>query len=95
MAKTLGIAQAKNQFSSLMSRNRDRVLVTRRGKPVGAIVSVKDFKHLEEDAENRQILKRARAIEKATKKYIPLEQFVRDYEKKWGVDLSKVEPEEF
>jgi prevent-host-death family protein len=90
MAKTLGIAQAKNQFSSLMKRNRDRIIVTKRGKPFLAIVSMKDLQQLEE-TDKRRILKRVREIEKATKKFIPYEEFLRGYEKKWGVSLDNAE----
>lgn len=39
---------------------------------------------------DQELLERIRAIEKSTKEYIPFEQFIRDYEKKWGVDLSKL-----
>jgi prevent-host-death family protein len=97
MAKTVTVAQAKNQFSDLLNQvlyRHERVLITKRGKPVGVLVSARDLKKLE-DAENRELLKRVRALEKKTKKFIPLEQFVRDYEQKWGVDLRQVEPEEF
>ncbi len=96
MSKTVSIAEAKNQLSDLLNRvyyRGERVIVTKRGKPVGALVSAKDLKQLEQ-LEDRERLRRIHEIEKRTKKYIPYEQFVRDYEKKWGVKLDDVEPEE-
>ena len=97
MAKTVSIVEAKNQFSDLLNRviyRHERVLVSKRGKPVGAIVSARDLKKLE-DIENRELLKRMRDLKKKNTKFIPWAQVIRDYEKKWGVDLSQVEPEEF
>ncbi len=96
MEKTVSVAEAKNRFSDLLNRviyRHERIIVSKRGKPVGAIVSTEDLKRLEE-MENRRVLKKARAIEKRTKKYIPFEQVVRDYEKKWGVDLGLNLPED-
>lgn len=96
MAKTVGVTEAKNHFADLLNqviRRHERVLVSKRGKPVGAIVSPGDLKRLEE-WERRDILKRVRALEKSTKKYVPFEQFVREYEKKWGVDLSQITAED-
>lgn len=92
MHKTVSVAEAKNRFSDLLNRviyRHERIVVSKRGKPVGAIVATKDLARLEE-MEKRDILKRVRAIKKSTKKYIPFEQVVRNYEKKWGVDLSQV-----
>ncbi len=90
MEKTVSVAEAKNQLSELLNRviyRHERVNITKRGKLVGALVSTEDLKRLEE-SENLKLLKRVKAIEKSTKKYIPFEQFVRDYEKKWRVDLG-------
>lgn len=90
MEKTVSVAEAKNQFSDLLNRviyRHERIVVSKRGKPVGAIVSTGDLKRLEE-MEDRERAKRVRALKKSTKKYIPYEQFVRDYEKRWGVELG-------
>ena len=38
--------------------------------------------------EDRERARRVRALKKSNKKFIPFEQVVRDYEKKWGVDLG-------
>jgi prevent-host-death family protein len=72
----------------------ERVIVSKRGKAVGALVSKKDLKRLEELEERERILKRVRAIEKSTKIYIPFEQFVRECEKKWGVNLAAISAED-
>lgn len=90
MEKTLSIAEAKNKFSDLINRavyRHERITISKRGKPVAVIMSIDDLNQIDEQ-EKRRLLKRAKAIEKSTKKYIPFEQFVRDYEKKWGVDLG-------
>ncbi|HZQ09454.1 MAG TPA: hypothetical protein VFD70_22945 [Anaerolineae bacterium] len=47
-----------------------------------------------DEAEKQRVLKRVRDIQKRTKKYIPYEEFVREYEKKWGIKLDEVEAEE-
>lgn len=96
MEKTVSIAEAKNKFSDLVNRavNRhERINISKRGKPVAVIMSLADSKRLEE-LEDRERLKHVRALKKSTKKYIPFEQFVRDYEKKWGVDLGLIKPED-
>ncbi len=96
MEKTVSVAEAKNRFSDLLNRviyRHERIVVSKRGKPVGAIVSTGDLKQLEE-IENRKLLRRIRAVEKRTKKYIPFEQAVREYEEKWGVDLGLNLPED-
>lgn len=90
MDRTVSVAQAKNQFSDLLNRviyRNERIIVTKRGKPVGAIVALGELKS-QEDENKRRLLKRAKAVEKSTQKYIPFKQFVREYEKKWGVDLG-------
>jgi prevent-host-death family protein len=50
MASMLSVAEAKTRFSELVNRasyGRERFLIRRRGKPVGAIVSVEDLAKLE------------------------------------------------
>jgi len=47
-----------------------------------------------DELDRRRALERVREIKKRTKKYIPYEEFVREYEKKWGVKLDEVEAEE-
>ncbi len=95
MNRTVSVAEAKNQLSDLLNRvlyGRERIIIAKRGKPVGALVSSDDLKKLEE-LEDRQLLERAHAVQEATEKYIPFDEFVRQYEKKWNVDLDSVEPE--
>jgi|GEM_PF-919800 prevent-host-death family protein len=90
MEKTVSVAEAKNKFSDLLNRviyRHERVKITKRGKLVGVIMSAEDSRRLEE-FEDRERVKRVRALKKSTKKYIPFEQVVRNYEKKWGVDLG-------
>ena len=90
MEKTIGIAEAKNKFSDLINRaiyRHERITISKRGKPVAVIMRAEDSKRLEE-LEDRERLKRVRALKKSTKKYIPFEQAIREYEKKWGVDLG-------
>lgn len=90
MDKVVSVAQAKNQFSDLLNRviyRNERIIVTKRGKPVGAIVGLGEAEQRERE-KDRERIKRIREIKKRTKKYIPFEQVVRDYEKKWGVNLG-------
>jgi len=90
MEKTYTIAEAKNNFSDLVNRavsHHERIQVSKRGKPVAVIMSIQDLPQIDE-REKLRLLRRVRAIEKKTRKYIPFEQVVRDYEKKWGVDLG-------
>lgn len=44
MAETLGVAEAKRRFSELIERvgSGERIVISRRGKPVVALVSPKD-----------------------------------------------------
>lgn len=96
MSKTVSVAEAKNSFSDLLNRviyRRERIIVSKHGKPVGALVSTEDLKLLEE-LEKQQVLARVKGIKKRTKKYIPYQEFVREYEKKWGVKLDAVDAEE-
>lgn len=90
MERVVSVAQAKNQFSDLLNRviyRNERIIVTKRGKPVGALVSLAEAERRARD-QDRARVKQIRAIKKRTKKYIPFAQVVRDYEKKWGVDLG-------
>jgi prevent-host-death family protein len=51
MTKSVSDADAKSRFSELVNRaayGKERFLIERRGKPVGAIVSVEDLARLEE-----------------------------------------------
>jgi prevent-host-death family protein len=51
MIKSVSVAEAKSRFSELVNRasyGRERFLIERRGKPVGAIVSAEDLAQLEE-----------------------------------------------
>ncbi len=50
MIKSVSVAEAKSRFSELVNRasyGRERFLIERRGKPVGAIVSAEDLAQLE------------------------------------------------
>jgi prevent-host-death family protein len=90
MDRTVTFAQAKNQFADLLDRviyRNERITITKRGKPVATISGMDDVEQRER-AKDRERVKRIREIKKRTKKYIPFEQVVRDYEKKWGVNLG-------
>ena len=96
MNKSVSVAEAKNNFSDLLNRviyRRERIIVSKHGKPVGALISTQDLAQLEE-LEKQQALVRIKEIKKRTKKYIPYQDFLREYEKKWGVKLDDVEAEE-
>ena len=51
MTKSVSVAEAKSRFSELINRaayGKERFIVERRGKPVGAIVSAADLAWLQE-----------------------------------------------
>ena len=96
MTKAVSVAEAKNNFSDLLNRviyRQERIIVSKHGKPVGALISIETLKQLEE-LEKQQTLARVKEIKKRTKKYITLEEFRREYEKKWGVNLDDIEAEQ-
>lgn len=96
MRKPVSVAEAKNNFSDLLNRviyRRERIIVSKHGKPVGELLSTQDLEQLEE-LEKQQTLARIKEIKKRTKKYTSYQEFVRQYEKKWGVKLEDVEAEE-
>ena len=50
MAKKVGVAEAKRDFSELMSRvalQKERYIIERRGKAVAALVNVEELKKIE------------------------------------------------
>jgi len=56
MSESINVAEAKSRFSELVNRaayGKERFLVQRRGKPVGAIVSAEDLARLEAGEEAR------------------------------------------
>ncbi len=90
MNQSFSITETKNKLSKLINRavtRHERITISKRGKPIAAIVSLEGLPQIDEK-ERQRLLKRAKEIKKSTKKYIPFEQAVRDYEKKWGVDLG-------
>ncbi len=95
MVKTVSVAEAKSNFSNILdrvSRRHVRVVVSKRGKPVGAIVNADDLSRLEE-MEKQERLRQVRAVKESTTEYVPYGKFVEEYEKRWGVDLE-TKPEE-
>lgn len=95
MRKIVSVAEAKNNFSDLLNQviyRRERIIVSKHGKPVGALISTKDLEELEE-LEKQRVLARIKEIKKRTKKYYTLEESRRAYEKKWGVNLDDIEVE--
>jgi prevent-host-death family protein len=96
MDRIVSVAQAKNQFSDLLNRviyRNERIIVTKRGRAVGAIVSLDEAERREREKDKERV-KQIREIKKRTKKYIPYAQFVREYEKKWGVSLAAMMAED-
>lgn len=96
MSKPVSVAEAKNNFSDLLNRviyRRERIILSKHGKPVGALISTQDLEQFQE-LEKQQVLARIKEIKKRTKKYIPYPDFVREYEKKWGIRLDEIDAEE-
>jgi prevent-host-death family protein len=96
MNKVVTEAEAKSSLSDLLNRvvhQHERIIVSKDGKPVGALISTADLKQLEE-LEKQQALARIAEIKKNTTKYLTLDEVRREYEKKWGVNLDDIEAEE-
>ena len=57
MTREINVAEAKSRFSEIIRRSADtgeRFIVNRRGKPVGAIVSIGDLWRIESMGEDEQ-----------------------------------------
>jgi prevent-host-death family protein len=56
MAKEVSIGQVKRDISELVNQvayGRERIVLTSRGRPKAAIVSIEDYEHLEQEARDR------------------------------------------
>ncbi|MDX2142898.1 MAG: type II toxin-antitoxin system Phd/YefM family antitoxin [Rhodospirillaceae bacterium] len=84
-------ADARDNLSDLINRAayaKERVVLTRRGKPLAALVPLDDMKLLEEIEDSRDaadIRKRLAAWERGGRKGIPLETVAKTH----GVKLAK------
>ncbi|MBI3947172.1 MAG: type II toxin-antitoxin system Phd/YefM family antitoxin [Armatimonadetes bacterium] len=50
MSRTLSVAEAKSSFSAVVDRvasERDRVIISRRGKPLAALIPLEELEELE------------------------------------------------
>jgi len=73
----VSVAEAKREFSELCNRagyGRETIVVTKRGKPLAAIVSVADLEHYLalEDEHAARILEQAVATSHGVEKVTPL-----------------------
>jgi prevent-host-death family protein len=73
----VSVAEAKREFSELCNRagyGRETIVVTKRGKPLAAIVSVADLEHYLalEDEHAARILEQAVATSPGVEKVTPL-----------------------
>lgn len=76
-SQVVSVAQAKRELSDLCNRaayGRDTIIVTKRGKPLAAIVSVADLEHYLalEDEHASRMLEQAVATSRAVEKAAPL-----------------------
>jgi prevent-host-death family protein len=81
---TISTVEAREQFSEIVNRaaySKERVILTRRGKALAAIVPIEDVKLIEE-MEDRRDLKKARAAlaEAREKGSVPLDKVIADLE---------------
>ena len=80
---SVACAEARERFDELLERavkHKDRVTLTRRGKPVAALVPIEDLNFLEaiEDQLDAEEFQRAKAeFERSGEPAIPLEEVVR------------------
>ena len=81
--QTLSCDEAQAQFDDLLkraARHKERVVLTRRGKPVAALVPIEDLSLLEaiEDHLDAEEFERAKEeFERSGESPIPLEQVIR------------------
>lgn len=89
----LSMAEAREHFAEVVNRaayGKERLILTRRGRPLAAVVPVEDLELLEElEDERDSALARERLAEweAAGRPMIPLEEVARKY----GIDLSEDE----
>jgi prevent-host-death family protein len=80
---SVACADAQERFDDLLERaveHKDRVILTRRGKPVAALVPIEDLNFLEalEDQLDAEEFQRAKEeLERSGEPTIPLEEVVR------------------
>lgn len=91
MTEQISTAKAKGRFSEMVSRvgfGKERVVLTRRGKPLAAVVPVEDLERLEalEDQEDLKAAEKAlREFKKSGERAASLEEVARDL----GITLPK------
>lgn len=84
---TISAENARNSFSELVSRtaySKDRVVITRNGKKLVAIVPIEDLRILERFAdrfEDAADLKELEDIRAGSPEYTKLEDFLKDADK--------------
>jgi prevent-host-death family protein len=65
---TLNTADAKEQFTDLINRvshNKDHIILTRRGKDIAAIISMEDFKLLQDSQDKNDLREAIDALKEA------------------------------
>ena len=80
---SISTAQARNNFSDVVNRagyGKERVILTRRGKPIAAVVPIEDVEFLEE-LEDRADLEAAREALAEGRATIPWEEIKRELER--------------
>ena len=63
--------KARNDFSTLINRaafGKERIVLTRRGKEIVAVIPIKDMKRLEEIEERLDVAEAVKALKEAKKK---------------------------
>ncbi len=85
---SLSCAEAREHFDDLLKRavkDKDRVILTRRGKPVAALVPIADLEFLEaiEDRLDAEEFRRAKEeLERSGEPALPLEEVI------WKLDVK-------
>ncbi len=80
---SISTAKARNNFSDVVNRagyGKERVILTRRGKPIAAVVPIEDVEFLEE-LEDRADLEAAREALAEGEATIPWEEIKRELER--------------
>ena len=88
--RVVNLAEAKSRLSELLNRvtyRGERIILAKRGQEVGALVSREDLKLLEQ-IEARRDLELLRHMRATSKKKVSFDEFLREYEKEWGVKLD-------
>ncbi|MFQ5853606.1 MAG: type II toxin-antitoxin system Phd/YefM family antitoxin [Candidatus Binatia bacterium] len=94
MTQGISVVEAKKRFSELLARaaySRERFVIERRGKPMAALIGLKDLNLLEEKKAQEQEPQGLLAAAQALADYEGFEEIMAEvYRSRWQSDSRKV-----